>query len=235
MMMIDPFKIINKWRQKNDTAVPRNLDEERLVTSRRAFLGLLGGAAAVAVTHSPAFQTLEVLANEAPALQPFDPIEGYLQMRTPDRGWVSLGSLQEIRLPPAPEFDVIDFGIMDGPHRIQRMVAPRPSTFSLRATDDFPAIHNELMTWMDSGMNAGFNRSPARDYKRELRCKCLGITWEVEGAFLTRLDSEMQMPDPKTNEFGQVLFDIEFYSGTTRIVADVEKEFGGYNSPTLIS
>lgn len=229
--MIDPFKIINKWRQKIDAAQPRNLDEERLVTSRRAFLGLLGGAVAVAVTHSPAFQTLEVLANEAPALQPFDPIEGYLQMRTPDRGWVSLGSLQEIRLPPPPEFDTINFGLMGQPRVMHAITAPRPSTFSLRATDDFPAIHNELMTWFDSGFNGG----AARDYKRELRCKCLGITWEVEGAFLSRYNTEMQMPDPKTNEFGQVLFDIEFYSDTTRIVADVEKEFGDYNSPTLIS
>lgn len=213
--------ILGKWFSKNEAAVPRNKDEERLVTSRRAFLGLLGGTIAYAATSNPVARTLEILAEQAPTLQPFDKAEGVLQMLVPDKGWVSLGSLQTIQIPPPPEPKMLDFGTFGSPHlmRIPRM-QPRSATFELRSVDDFGGIYNELVGWMDIVTS---HRPSVADYKRSLRCQCLGVTWEAEGAFLSRLDMKMAMPD-NTSEFLDTTFEIEIYSDSMRVITDTERD-----------
>lgn len=190
-------ELLGRWNRKLDESTTYTETEHRLVTSRRAFLGLLGGAAAYAASTSPVVAALEVF-EPLPAIVPVGPREGFLEVMIGDHTWVSLGQVHRLELiMPEP---IVHFGI-GGFHTRQSHRSPEII---------FEIVHDQkdgiLDSWatIQSWMDSAFHYRPGSDYKRPMRLSSLGVDTNFEGCFPTSIEHQFNL-----DQYGKATMTLE--------------------------
>lgn len=168
------------WKNKVDRAEVHGLDrkDEVLVTSRRAFLGLMGAAAAYAALPNEVKALEASIAEDFPAITPLDLEEGVLQILE-DGIWTPVGRLNSFVF-DNPSLDYSQFvGFIETSVYRRRLVLRSP-TLSLKLVDahDTTGSYHVLQRWI-----TGFKEA-RNGHLRDLRLKCCGMQMNISNATL---------------------------------------------------
>jgi len=170
---------ITRQRDSLAEAQPSTDTEFRLVTSRRAFLGLMAASAAIAATSNPVIAALEHIA-EAP-LMPYTQQEGYLEVLIGD-SWSTLGSISSFAFSHPTIYDVIDLAAYRG-YKIPKRVSLPNFQFSIYPEEGGLAIIQQVVY-------GPLGRDLA-DYKKEFRFSNYGLIANLRGSFIQHYEAAL--------------------------------------------
>lgn len=190
--MTDIRQFIDKWSRKLAAARPRSAKEEYLVTSRRAFLGLLAaGAAYAAMETSPVLAILDSV-QDTPETEKLYLSEGKLQIQDSDGYWVTIGWVADLSIDQGLPKISSTLGV-DGnfaPARFQYGARRNPKLqLALVADGNLKTSCDVLKRWLDEAFNPRSNGLPVANVgRRNLRFSCFGLSVELGGCILSWYD-----------------------------------------------